>query len=764
MSLRANMLAVFTAIVLLSFCTSARGAEARQADGPAAAPPRKLTEAGSHFTKAVLLFKQRKYDDAAAEVEAAMRLNPSSAELVELRDQIGEATMVQMLNNPKLRDKVRAILQIAEQETLRKRTDPAEIQKLIKDLDSEDFAVYWKAITEFIVIGDYAVPYLLETLVAPEPTRAGTLAIVALTRMGKKAVLPLIEALKSDNVNVVGHAADILGNIGDIRALAALKSLSEEPDLNSVLRGRAAQAAAKIAGKDSKQLAPAAQQYLELAEMYYRGDYKVVGYLVDPVMFVWRWEEGPAAKTIPEKLRHYAAPRYMFNLIMAANACYAGLDANPADSNLVALLAAVYYNGAGQVTGALRGHRMSTLGLKFTDEELKTLQAMQAVAITWSRLAEITGSKYVNAALERALAEQNGPMALAAIRGLRDLGDDSPKAGVSGIIAAMASPDKFVRYAAAEALVTIAPRGNLGGETLAMRVTAAALTENARRTVLLIQRNTQTANALKAALRPGDLKITAIADLNAAREHLRKTFLPVDVVVVEDGIGNQDTVSFARRLKLGAGTPNVGVIVTTAKDAEEAQKAYAEYADCVLAEASAAQELLGKVQTVLAKPGLKMDEKAVTLAVKRTAVQAVAALDPAVSAYPMKDLVPALIPLLDEADESLRTLAVVALGNIGDRTGIGKILAVIADPKQPDKLRGAALLAVGSIWERTRHVIEDEHNVVAAALRDPKVRAQAGIALGRAGLGPKAISNTLSGVRPPMRLEALGAAGPAKSE
>ena len=773
MSVRVKISATILAVLFLSAVGAAPGVRPNLAWGgeQAAGPSKTMSEAASHLIKACLLFQQQKYDEAAGEIEEAMKLQPTASEIVALREQIGEATLVQMLKNPKLANQVRAILQMAQQESFRKQTDPAEIQKKVKDLESEEFTTYWAAITDLVAIGDYAVPYLLQTMCGPQPTHASTLAIVALTRMGRRAVLPLIESLKSDNGALKEGVCGVLGEIRDIRAVPALKAICEDSDQGSVLQGKAAEAIKKISGKDVKQMPSAAALYDELAEKYYANDYSVVRPTTDPTALVWRWQEtkpapkapapAPAPLMVPEKLVYYTVPRYMDNRIQAEGACYDGMDADPSNTKLIETLVAVYCNAAGEVSAALRGYRVSSLGFKFTDDEIKTLQAMRMATGAWARLAEMAGSKYLNLALERALKEGNGPMAGACMQGLRNVGDDSPQAGISGLINALAYRDKFVRYAAAEALLAIAPRGNLGGGALAMRVLSAALTENSRRTILSIQRNTQMANALKAVLRAGgDFNLVEVADLDAATAYIHDTFLPVDVIVLEDAIGGVDTISFARRLKVGAIAPNVGIIVTSKNDPEAAQKAYGDFADAVLNNATAAQGLMEKVQAVLARPCVKMDEKAVVQATKRAAAQEVAKLNPDSTTYPMKDLVPALTMLLDENDEMLRQLALVSLGKIGDRAGVEKILAIIADKKQSDKIRGEALAAMGRIFERTRQVNEPEYTAVAATLTEPKVKMQASLALGRAGLGPQTLAETLASVRLPVRAMSIGAAAP----
>ena len=50
-----------------------------------------------------------------------------------------------------------------------------------------------------------------------------------LVKIGEPAVIPLIEALQSDNENVLWWAARTLGSIGDSRAVAPLIKLFEDP-------------------------------------------------------------------------------------------------------------------------------------------------------------------------------------------------------------------------------------------------------------------------------------------------------------------------------------------------------------------------------------------------------------------------------------------------------------------------------------------------------------------------------------------------------
>ncbi len=86
--------------------------------------------------------------------------------------------------------------------------------------------------------------YLDDGYQLPESPTLGRLPVEILTKAGKPAVKPLIEALEADDPLIRRQAADALGRIGDPRAVEPL--IATLKDRDSLIRGHAVQAIGRI--------------------------------------------------------------------------------------------------------------------------------------------------------------------------------------------------------------------------------------------------------------------------------------------------------------------------------------------------------------------------------------------------------------------------------------------------------------------------------------------------------------------------------------
>ena len=106
--------------------------------------------------------------------------------------------------------------------------------------------------------GPAATDALLTALADPQPTARWHVSIAALERMGKPAVAPLVEELKSQDAHVRHNAAQALGWIGSPSATEALaRTLRKDGEAD--VRGQAAWALGEIGD-------PAARRALERAQ------------------------------------------------------------------------------------------------------------------------------------------------------------------------------------------------------------------------------------------------------------------------------------------------------------------------------------------------------------------------------------------------------------------------------------------------------------------------------------------------------------------
>lgn len=122
------------------------------------------------------------------------------------------------------------------------------VRSLINALNDEDWHVRKYAADALGKIGDErAIEPLVNTLNDSDGDVRWK-SVIALGKMENAAVEPLINALESDDWKIRGRVAEVLGNIGDKRALQPLINalVGLNKDGNKYVRGRAAEALGKL--------------------------------------------------------------------------------------------------------------------------------------------------------------------------------------------------------------------------------------------------------------------------------------------------------------------------------------------------------------------------------------------------------------------------------------------------------------------------------------------------------------------------------------
>ena len=134
------------------------------------------------------------------------------------------------------------------------RTSDEYITLLISKLDDRndvdprysDEKKRFVATAELVAIGPRAVPHLIKHLVDNREDRLRVYCRVVLTKIGYRAVVPLMEALKAEDPRLVASVAVALADIRDARALPKLQELGDKHEDETVKRV-AANAIAQIA-------------------------------------------------------------------------------------------------------------------------------------------------------------------------------------------------------------------------------------------------------------------------------------------------------------------------------------------------------------------------------------------------------------------------------------------------------------------------------------------------------------------------------------
>ncbi|MEW6360321.1 MAG: hypothetical protein AB1696_28565 [Planctomycetota bacterium] len=684
-----------------------------------------------HIQEGLKQFEIGEIDKATAALEEALRATPGSPEALALLVQVGEHKMYKFLENEKTRPQAMALFKLAEKEEARKAADPAEIQKLVKDL-SGDFDTRWRATLGLVQIGDYAVPYLLDLLDTKQPTSTTAAAQVALKKIGWRGVLPLIEALNCDSAFAKQNICAVLANIGDVRAVPALKALVEDPKEQQAVRLTAASALETLTGQSVGKLESAADLYCSLAEQYYYEDASVTRH-VGPITPVWGWKCCDAP-SFTEKLICFPEPDYAYNDIMAEHFCLAGLKRDPRHYKLRGLLTATYCSLIGETEAILAGQaRPGLLKRQPSEDEMKEIQARNTKLNLWRNNTAVNGSEFLNAALKRAVTDKDPVAALAAIEGLRRLRDNRPEGQAAALREALACRDKMVRYAAAEALIHIAPKGELGATDLAMRVVAGALGETSARTILICDPDLQNRNRLKDILKGKGYNVIDTDSLTKARSRILLGVPPVDLLMITPKVGGATTDTFARDLKNSAEAVNMAIfILSDPNEVSAVQEVYAKAADAVLPASISGDEIAAKMEETFKRPVAQTDEAAAMTAVIKKICCVLTETDPMDTKYPLALAAPALLDLIAHKDNEIRKAALDAMGHAGRPEDRKAVAAVLADASAAKEVRVAAAQALERMMKRSSKFCPCCVDPLLAAVgdADPDVAAAAARAIG----------------------------------
>jgi len=659
------------------------------------------------------------------------------------------------------------LLEMAEKAAAKRKGDPAKVKEMVSELEKE-FEARWRAIYQLVGVGEFAVPYLLNYLSEAYLTEkskqwVGTdwtdqtrqlrkeeirsAALVTLRKLDREAVAPLIAGLNGPDPEVRRDAAILLAQAGDFRAVAALHTMACNPKETEEVRKVAADAVAKIVGLTAVDLKPE-ERYYELAEKFYYEDAKVMPYFFDERVTLWAWtgEEGgkPGSVKYEEKTVSRLVPRFAYNELMAEQACFDGLRVNPQHEPLIPLLLAVTFAQLNEADAILVGQAKAPAGAKLSEAAVKEVQERRAKLEKALLIAQPAGKKHLYSVLDRAMRDKNAALAMSCIQALRRLGDSSPEVGEGKLVEALNFPDRKVRYAAAEALTRIAPNGALGGAKRVVSVLGNALSELTARTVMFFDTDGQVRNRLKTDLAALGYWPVEAADKQACLEKARAGFPPVDLALIASDAKDTNLLELLNTFNKDVRLRHVAVVLLAADPKAAEGPAANLIQGCVPKNVS--KDDLGKaLPAAFAKKDVPLDPKTEAVAIVQAIVTAVADLNPKTTSYPLAELTPTLIRLLQNHPDPIRLQAIRALGNLANPAGMDGLRQVFCEAKNPKELRLAALQGMGRIILEARAVSAEDCALLRKTLNDgdADLRAAAAAALGRAALGPEQVGAVL---------------------
>jgi HEAT repeat protein/DNA-binding response OmpR family regulator len=746
------------------------------------------------FRSGVDEFYEGRYEAAYESFNKCLALRPSYELALELRREAGFQFFIEALSQEgDLGFVLRKFLQIIEKKTLIKEPDEARIKQLLEEIKSDDYRKKYMAIENLLSeIGQYCVPYCVETLGDSRDDDYRVDIIVLLWRMEQDAVLPVIEILNSSDSFTRQNAAVVLGNIGSHTALPALLARWEDPEEDEHVKGSAKESVIKITGvKEISSLEAAKELYYKLAEAYYYDDITIIINNYKDWLY-WFWVEDEEK---PErKLAYRVVDRFEYNELLAEEACYEALALDNAYDNAWTLLLCVLFAELNEVDAALE---VMVQKEDIDSVEMDKFQKKRAINEKCQTVCYTRGKEQLYKSLRRSLDDRNALVAVSCINSIRDLKADGgmlplvpqpvepglppgqappppPPAMGASLIAALNYPDKRVRYAAAEALVFMNPgkpfvdannvlqpgRLFLDGNKVVPTLIE-ALGETAPRVILVIENDHQIANRIMEFIREiGYMPVLENNGLNGLTR--AKSFPTQDLIIISTDLPDMKAFEIIDALKEDYRTKDTPIFVMAPEARMRVVSGlYAGKSDDVIENKIDKMALRDKLDRAFALPQARQDAPARAIEIARKAAVALGNIDLDNINF---DAMLAIGPLEEVLQRGttdqprrldydvVRLPAMYALGRLGEpaRGTLGTLCDIFENDNNKKEIRVGAGDAIGEII-RPRHVgTARVYTVLREGLNDSELEIQnaAAKALGKAVWTPDEYFGVFTDQRP----------------
>lgn len=742
------------------------------------------TEVKKLFRDALVHLDYKRYDKAAEVLQKAIALNPNSVLISNLYEQVVAKFLDAALDSksPELKAQAEALQRLAYKGRIQQLRDPNRIRELVDAL-RKGFLPRTFAIEELTLAGDYAVPNLLQFLIDNQDPELRAYAGHVLSRMRGTAVPAICEALKYNDPMIRQILVLALEVIADPRSAPALLWLVQEPEGHPLVVAAAKRALARISDDPALLQTPAPAAFLDLAKDYYDGNPKVLMPHVYEHL-VWRYE--PAKKALVSE----SVPQYLYALRMAEEMCRNALLANPEYEPAVPLLICAGFAQQNLLEAFYAGIEGKQPLSKEEQAEADLAKPLRERLQMAPAIARAAGQKFVYAALQRALRDGRSEVAISCIRVLGEIAtpaslptpplseEEMQKAAKkkepakrrpimvwygatekeepappppaaspysirldgSPLVDALSFPDRRVRYAAAEAIVAIAPTEVIRDAPKVMANLAQALSETAFHVALLLEEDESRAEEIRPLLRDaGVLPVlvrTPTDSLSAARE-----LPPKDLLIVSGELKRVDVaeaIANLRRIYTVAAAP----LIVLAPKAEEAaiRERLSKEKPIILTRPLTVGAVRAAVEEVLkGAPEPKNRDAAARHAA--SAARTLASIQPAASIFKLDDALDALLETLAATTQpdAVRIPCCEAVRHAANPRAVPFLVQAYTDAKGSKELRLAILRALGACAGAAKPLAEDvgkratELLVQAASDSDPDFRNAAALAIGLKG-------------------------------
>lgn len=661
----------------------------------ALALPAAAQDAGALFREGVELMERGRQDEALVAFKKALSAEPSNQEAFELfRSVDGDVWLKMLTAEGEMQLVAKRFMTLSDLGRRERSNDADAIRGLLGKVLSDDVVERRTGLRQLAAEhGEFAVPYLLRALADQGNEDRRVLAMDALTRMSGDAVLPLVEALNSDDAFLRRNVALVLGYAGDARALPALSHLANS-DGDAGVQAAAGESLTRLGGA-----VDAAGAYLQAGDDYhFRRSNVMAPHMVSDV--VWSWADGSLVSTpIPAALYNDELSRRAYQRALGADSSSTAAKAGLARANVSAMADLDRLEAAEMDTGdwadVVRGRKLEVY---------------------------LSGADALDAALEASVRENDLVVGAALARMLGEVAVQP----TPGLAAAVSSSQGELQAEAALAHAHLALASGQPVADVAISVLALNAGREIVRIAAIVDGDGARAGELAAALEGAGMSVHQWGRGTDALSLARR--VPgLDVVIVADSLPDLTTsqvISELRSHPKYADTP----MVVIASDADAAGEIFGDSASAIVSGA-------GELDTILE---LVADPSGDRARAQDLAARSAQALAHAASSSSIAGAEAALVRNALERGDDVAVPSMAALGLGGGSSAVGALARVALDDDRSDEARSAAAHALAGLFGRGQRPAEDALAALESLLGSDasmEVRSAVAHALGALGRG-----------------------------
>ena len=232
-------------------------------------------------------------------VDRFVKSKPDDATLISIRNRYGPESILRLNDDaatrPFAQPMVDAMVAAARKYATRPERIAQFVSELTKSPEEQDYAV--RHLRE---AGPDAIPFLVEALARPDLSADDRKLIVHnMGRLDRSVIPALATALDSPDPAIVADAATAMGMIGSKEAIPFLTFPAAFPEVSPAVRAAAQAAIARLTGQPfSAQLRKPVQVLTDTAWRYHRHQVE----LGDELVVIWVWDndrKAPVAREVP---------------------------------------------------------------------------------------------------------------------------------------------------------------------------------------------------------------------------------------------------------------------------------------------------------------------------------------------------------------------------------------------------------------------------------------------------------------------------------